>query len=226
MRYITNRRIFFGILFLIIVVLLRYSGIGEHINFGKLKFHRNTLKLFVEHNYWYSVLIYILSYMLIVTLFLPLAAVFTLAGGFLFGTLFGALFANIGATLGAIIAFLIVRYVIGDSLQKKYKQQLAKFNTAMAEQGSWYLLFVHFIFVIPFFMINILAGLTQVSLWTFTWTTSLGILPGAFVYTFTGEQLNEIDTFTDIFSGKVLLAFGLLTLMGIIPMVLKAFKKK
>jgi uncharacterized membrane protein YdjX (TVP38/TMEM64 family) len=143
----------------------------------------------------------------------------------LFGTFLGAVYANIGATLGAIGAFLLVRYSFGAALQRKYAQQLVRFNKAMHEEGMSYLLSVHFIAVIPFFLVNILAGLTQVPLWTFIWTTSVGIFPGSLVYAFAGQQLNTIENVRDIFSLKLLLAFLLLAMLAALPILIKKYKK-
>lgn len=220
------KRVILGILFIGILVAIRLSGLGAYITFEHLKLQRDLLEKLVETNYVWAVLGYLSLFTLGVALFLPVAMVLTLAGGFLFGFPWGILYANIGGTLGSIISFLMVRYSLGDTLQERYAARLTGFNQAMAEQGSLYLLFIHFIFVIPFFMINTLAGLTRVSLWTFIWTTSLGILPGQMVYTFTGQQLSDINSVQDIFSGGVLVALCLLACLGLVPIFIKLPVKK
>jgi len=216
-----SKRLILGFLFIGALIAIRLSGIGEYITFEQLKLQRDMLVGLVETQYAWSVFAYISFFTLGVAFFLPVAMVLTLASGFLFGFPWGILYANIGGTLGSIISFLMVRYLFGESLQVRYAARLAGFNQAMHEQGSLYLLFIHFIFVIPFFMINTLAGLTRVSLWTFIWTTSLGILPGQFVYTFTGQQLSDINSIQDIFSGGVLVALCLLAFLGMVPMLIK-----
>lgn len=216
-----SKRLIIGLLFIGTLIAIRLSGIGAYITFEQLKLQRDMLVGLVETQYVWSVFAYISLFTLGVAFFLPVAMVLTLAGGFLFGLPWGILYANIGGTLGSIASFLMVRYLLGDSLQEKYATRLAGFNQAMHEQGSLYLLFIHFIFVIPFFMINTLAGLTRVSLWTFVWTTSLGILPSQFVYIFTGQQLSDINSVQDIFSGGVLVALCLLACLGLVPMFLK-----
>lgn len=221
-----KNRIILGLIFIAALIAIRLSGLGEQFTFEQFKLHRDALVQLVQDQYLWAVLVYISSFALGVAFFLPVAMLLTLVGGFLFGTLPGILYANIGGTLGSIAAFLIVRHVLGDTLQQRYAHRLAGFNQAMHEQGSLYLLFIHFIFVIPFFMINTLAGLTRVSLWTFIWTTSLGILPGQIVYTFTGSQLNEIHSLQDIFSGGVLMALCLLACLGMVPLFIKLPTKK
>lgn len=220
-----SKRLILGFLFIGALIAIRLSGIGEYITFEQIKLQRDVLVNLVETQYAWSVFTYISLFTLGVAFFLPVAMVLTLAGGFLFGFPWGILYANIGGTLGSIISFLMVRYLLGEGLQERYASRLAGFNQAMHEQGSLYLLFIHFIFVIPFFMVNTLAGLTRVSLWTFTWTTSLGILPAQFVYTFTGQQLSDINSVQDIFSGGVLAALCLLAFLGIVSMFMKPFRR-
>jgi len=221
-----SKRLILGLIFIGALVAIRLTGLGEYFTFEQVKLHRDMLVQLVQEQYLTSVLVYISLFTLGVAFFLPVAMILTLAGGFLFGVPWGVLYANIGGTIGSIFSFLMVRYVLGDGLQERYAGRLKGFNQAMHEQGSLYLLFIHFIFVIPFFMINILAGLTRVSLWTFVWTTSLGILPGQFVYAFTGQQLNKINSVQDIFSGSVLVALCLLALLGMVPMFLKFPKER
>ncbi len=216
-------RLIIALFILGVIIALRYSGIQNYINVAQLKEQQRYLQAMVEQHYLRSVLLYIVSYATVVAFSLPVAAIFTIAGGFLFGIFFGAIYANIGATLGAIIAFLLVRYLIGGAVQQKYQIQLARFNEQFKEHGTSFLLSIHFIAVIPFFLINALAGLTKVSLWTFVWTTSAGIFPGALVYAFAGQQLNTIQTVKDVFSLNIIIAFALLALLATVPVLFKKF---
>ncbi|MFZ5953533.1 MAG: TVP38/TMEM64 family protein [Candidatus Dependentiae bacterium] len=216
-----RNRFIFVIIAAIGVALLWRHGLKERLTLENIQENIKHLELFVRTHYIKSVIMYILSYMTEVILVLPLSALLTLLGGFLFGVIPGALYANIGATLGATISFLSVRYLFGHFLQKKYERQLATFNQAFHEKGWWYLMMTRFIFVIPFFVINILAGLTKVPLWTFVWTTSLGIIPSSLIYAYTGKQLTQIHSLHDIFTPKVLAAFVMLGLFAAVPTILR-----
>jgi len=218
-------RILIILLFIGIIIALRVIGIQQYINLSSLKANRVYLQHVVQANYFLAVLIYIAIYIAVVAFLIPIAALCTIAGGFLFGTFWGAVYANVGATTGAIVAFLLVRHSIGKSFQERYKDRLNKFNKSVHEQGVMYLILIHFIAVIPFFVINVLAGLTKISLWTFTWTTSVGIFPGALVYAFAGQQLNTIKSIRDIFSLPLILAFLLLALLAVLPMWIRRYKK-
>jgi uncharacterized membrane protein YdjX (TVP38/TMEM64 family) len=156
---------------------------------------------------------------------LPGATIMTLAGGFLYTFFIGALYVNVGATAGATLAFLFARYIAGKSLQEKYGGRLEKFNSELDRNGWSYLLTLRFIPVFPFFLINIFAGLTKIPLRTFVWTTSVGIFPGSLIYAYAGQQLGDIGSVKDIFSGRVLLAFLLLAGLAIFPTLYKKIKK-
>ena len=169
--------------------------------------------------------IFVLIYIAAVALSIPGATILTLTAGFLFGFI-GVIYVNIGASAGAVLAFLAARYLIGDWVQRRYGEKLASFNKEIAENGYNYLLTLRFIPLFPFFLINIFAGLTRVPLTVFAWTTMVGILPGSFVYIYTGRQLGIIDKPGDILSWQIILAFVLLGLLVLSPVVIKKFMKK
>lgn len=200
------------------------TSIGDYMSIAQLKAHRIYLQNFVQDNYIFSVMMYIAFYTIVTILLLPVATVFAIAGGFLFGAFAGVIYANIGATIGAALAFLVVRHLFGIWLQQKYTQELAWFNELILAGGTSYLLAVHFIHI-PFFLVNVLAAMTTIPLWTFIWTTSVGIFPGALVCTFAGQQLNTIEHVSDIFSCKILLLFIILALLALLPAVMKQKKK-
>ncbi|BDC34827.1 TVP38/TMEM64 family protein [Candidatus Dependentiae bacterium Noda2021] len=207
-----------------LVAIVWHNGFKEHATLSNLQDNIKHLEQFVQTHYLKSVLMYIGAYATEVILVLPLSALLTLTSGFLFGVVPGVAYTIVGATIGATISFLLVRYLFGHILQKKYATQLVAFNAAVEQQGWWYLMMTRFIFVIPFFVINILAGLTKVPLTTFMWTTALGIIPSSFIYAYTGKQLTEINSLRDIFTPKVLLAFIMLGLFAAFPAILNKIR--
>ena len=216
------------ILFLVVLALLiglRFTGIGDKLTLQNLQANGDKLVDYSNQNYLFSVSIYILIYIAVTAFSLPGATILTLAGGYLFNFFVGAIYVNIAATTGATLAFLFARYVVGESIQKKYADKLAKFNVELDKNGARYLLTLRFIPLFPFFLINIFAGLTNIPLKTFIWTTSLGIFPGSLVYAYAGEQLGTIKSIGDIFTGKVLAAFLFLAAFALVPIVYNKFKK-
>jgi len=209
-----------------IVVAIRLSGADSYLTVENLRKHKEALEQFINARYALSVLVYTLVYLVSVAFSVPGATVLTLAGGFLFHLFPGIVYVNVGATLGATLAFLFSRYILGNTIQNKYVTQLERFNRELEENGHLYLLFVRFIPVFPFFLINILSGLTKIQLWTYVWTTSVGILPGSIVYTFAGSQLGTINSVADLFGGRILIAFLLLAALTLIPLALKKLRFK
>lgn len=209
-----------------IIVAIRASGAGTYLTVENLRKHKELLEQLIRARYALSVFVYILIYLASVAFSVPGATVLTLAGGFLFHLLPGIIYVNVGATLGATLAFLLSRYILGNAIQNRYGTQLERFNRELDENGHLYLLTVRFIPVFPFFLINILSGLTRTPLRTFVWTTAAGILPGSLVYTFAGSQLGTINSVGDLFAGRILIAFLLLAALSLVPLVLKKISAK
>jgi len=207
-----------------IIVGIRFSGLGDYLTFENLKENREYLHDVVGKNYLFSVILFILTYIVVAGLSIPGASTVTLAGGLLFGTILTALYVNVGATIGATIAFLVSRYLLGNWIQGKYHDKLQKFNREIEVNGYRYLLTLRLIALFPFYLINIMAGVTTTPIKTYIWTTSVGIFPGTLVYAFAGSRLNFIESPKDIFSPQILLAFALLALLPLLPMVVKKLK--
>jgi len=220
-----NKIILFSI-FIMMIALIKYFDLDTYFTFENLKNQKEILSSYVNENYFLTIFIFVFIYIVSVAFLIPIATVLTLAGGFLFGSIEGTLFVNIGATIGAGFAFLFARYIIGAKLQEKYSTQLEKFNKELTENKYQYLFSLRFLPIFPFFLVNFLAGLTKVDFKTFIITTSLGIIPGSFVYTYAGSQLSSINALSDIFSKEILSAFLLLGFLTLLPIIIKKLKKK
>lgn len=218
------KKVLLVLLVISIVIFLKLLRIENYINLENFKENRDDLLTFVRNNYWTSVLTYIFLYIFAAATALPVVALLSLIGGFLFGVLLSVIYTNIGATLGAVFTLLIFRYLLRDIVQKKFHNKLIKFNENIRSYGTNYLLLSRFIPVIPFFLVNMLAAITNIPLSTFSWTTSLGIIPGSIVYAYAGSQIININSIKDIFSQKVILAFLLLIAVALIPLFLKRYK--
>ncbi|MDR3647202.1 MAG: VTT domain-containing protein [Candidatus Babeliales bacterium] len=218
------------ILVLVLIVLailtLHFMGVGNCINFQNFKEHREYLLEFVNTHYILSIIIFILFYILTVISTLPLAGLTTVVGGFLFGVIPATIYCNIAGVIGATISFLIFRYLLGKQIQHRYAARLENFNKNINTYGATYLLIMHVVAIIPFFIINTLSALTNISLWTFIWTTSIGIIPGSVVYAYAGRKLGSINNFSEIWSLQMLSAFILLGLLGLISLLIQRYQVK
>ena len=220
------KKLIIGIAFIIAIVLAKVFELDSIFSFENLKNSQENLSVFVENNYILTAVIFIGIYIISVAILIPIATILTLAGGFLFGSIIGVVFVNIGATIGAILAFLFARYIIGNKIQEQYKDQLQKFNKELEENKYQYLFSLRFLPIFPFFLVNSFCGVTNVDMKTFFITTSLGIIPGSFVYTFAGSKLADINSINDIFTTDILLAFVLLGLLSLFPIVVKKYKSR
>jgi uncharacterized membrane protein YdjX (TVP38/TMEM64 family) len=208
-----------------LAAVAKFSGVADNLTFENVKSHKETIHLYVKAHPVSSPLIYVAAYTLAVALSIPGAAVLTIAGGFLFGVIWATLYVNIGALVGSAVAFLITRYLLGDWLQKKYGPRLQQFNREVISHGPHYLLALRFMPAFPFFLVNILAGLTRIRLTTFIWTTSVGILPGDLVYSYAGSRIDNMASTGDVLSVRILIAFALLVFFSLSPVAIGYIRK-
>jgi uncharacterized membrane protein YdjX (TVP38/TMEM64 family) len=149
----------------------------------------------------------------------------SIVGGFLFGVGNGIFYINISATLGATLFFLLVRYFIGSYVQVRYAAKLLSFNQMMRKKGWLFILTIRCIPLIPFFMVNMLAGLTALPIRTFMWTTSLGIVPTSVIFAYAGKEFTKLTSMRDIFSFPILVAVILLLMLVLIPVIVHRYRK-
>jgi uncharacterized membrane protein YdjX (TVP38/TMEM64 family) len=140
-----------------------------------------------------------------------------------FGAGWATLFINLGATTGATLAFLTARYVLRDAVEQKFGARLGPFQEGFAKNAFSYLLTLRLIPLFPFFVVNLVSGLTRVNVGTYILATAIGIIPGSFVYAYAGRQLGTINSLKEIASPNVIGAFVLLGLLALIPVVYKRF---
>lgn len=202
-----------------------YMDLGRYLSLDVLKANRDRLLTFAEANYAVAAGLFIVMYCAVTGLSLPGATIMTLAGGFLFGSLLGTLYVNVGATSGATIAFLASRYLLRDWVEQKFGAKLGPIQEGFAKNAFSYLMTLRLIPLFPFFLVNLLSGLTRVNVGTYIAATALGIIPGSFVYAYAGRQLGTLNSLKEIASPNVLLAFTLLGLLALGPIVYKKVKK-
>lgn len=159
---------------------------------------------------------YFLIYVASTTLSLPGAAILTLAGGAIFGLWWGTLIVSFASSIGATLAFLVSRFVLGSTVQAKFGKRLAEINRGVEKEGALYLFTLRLIPVVPFFLVNLLMGLTKMKARTFYWVSQIGMLAGTVVYVNAGTQLAQIESLQGILSPGLI---GSFVLLGIFPLV-------
>ncbi|MCP9439436.1 MAG: TVP38/TMEM64 family protein [Nitrospira sp.] len=214
-------KVVLALLIVLTIGTLYYLDVGRYLSLESLKEHRDRLLTFTEERYTVSVALFILIYVVVAGLALPGAVILTLAGGFLFGSVWGTLFVNIGATTGATIAFVAARYLLREWVEQRFGAWLGPLQEGIARHAFNYLLTLRLIPIVPFFVLNLVSGLTRMSVRTYVSATALGIIPGSFVYAYAGRQLGSINSLKEIASPQVISAFILLGLLALTPVVYK-----
>jgi len=149
---------------------------------------------------------------------LPGAAVLTLASGLIFGLQVGTLLSSFASTMGAGLAFLATRYFLKDWVQSKFGSKIDSINEGVKKEGAYYLFTLRLMPVFPFFLVNLLMGLTPIKFWTYYWVSQIAMLPGTAIYVNAGTQISEIESPKDILSPALILSF---VLLGLFPLVIK-----
>ncbi|WOD09037.1 FAD-dependent oxidoreductase [Marinomonas sp. GJ51-6] len=161
---------------------------------------------------------FLVLYVIVTALSLPGAAIMTLAAGALFGLGWGLLIVSFASSIGATLAFLVSRYLLQDMVQKRFGDRLKAFNEGIEKEGAFYLFTLRLVPIFPFFLINLLMGLTTIRAFTFYWASQLGMLAGTFVFVNAGTQLGQLESLSGILSPPLLLSF---VLLGVFPLIAK-----
>jgi uncharacterized membrane protein YdjX (TVP38/TMEM64 family) len=212
-------KVLIAVIFLVVIVAFYVFDLMAYISLDVLKANRDKLLAFADEHYWSAVGLFILTYVAQTAFSLPGATLMTLTGGFLFGSVWAALYVNIGATTGATLAFLAARYLFRGWVEQRFGNRLAVFQAGFTQNAFNYLLTLRLIPLFPFFLVNLLSGLTRVKAGTYIAATALGIIPGSLAYTFAGRQLSTINSLAELAAPRLLLAFTLLGLLFLIPVI-------
>jgi len=213
-------------LFALAVGAFFYFDLKQYLSLEALKVNRDKLLFYTDAHYTTAVAAFILLYCVQTAFSLPGAAILTLAGGFLFGSVVGTLYVNIAATAGATLAFLAARYLLRDWVERKFGERLGSIQEGFAKNAFSYLITLRLVPLFPFFLVNLVSGLTRIRVGPYVLATALGIIPGSFVFANAGRQLGSINSLGEIASPRVLGAFVLLGLLSLIPILYKKFSGK
>ena len=181
-----------------------------------IKTHQQALLSYVDHAPLRSALIFFAVYVAVSALSIPGAAILTLLGGTLFSLWEGTLLVSFASTLGATLAMLASRYLLRDWVQRRFARQMGTVNIGMARDGAGYLFALRLMPLFPFFLVNLLMGLTRMGVFRYWWVSQLAMLPATVVFLNAGRELGKVTSLRDILSPGMLFAF---TLLGILPLV-------
>ncbi|MGF1871313.1 FAD-dependent oxidoreductase [Photobacterium indicum] len=192
--------------------------LGQYFTLEQAKAQQLALQDTIAEKPFLSSLVYFAVYILVTALSLPGAAIMTLLGAALFGFWWSLLLISFASTIGATLAFLFSRFILRDWVQTKFGNRIAPINAGIEKDGPFYLFTLRLIPVFPFFLVNLLMGLTPISTRMFYLVSQLGMLAGTAVYINAGTQLGEIESLSGIISAPVLVS---LALLGLFPLIAK-----
>jgi pyruvate/2-oxoglutarate dehydrogenase complex dihydrolipoamide dehydrogenase (E3) component/uncharacterized membrane protein YdjX (TVP38/TMEM64 family) len=203
-----------------LALLVAFIGLdlSQYLTLESLRTRQDDLSAWVLESPLKAALIFASAYIAVTTLSLPGAAIMTLAGGALFGLGWGLLLVSFASSIGATLAFLISRSLLRQWVMNKFGQNLVALNAGITREGGFYLFTLRLVPVFPFFVINLVMGLTPIKARTFYWVSQLGMLPGTAVFVNAGTQLTQIDSLGGLLNPALI---GSFTLIGVFPLIAK-----
>jgi pyruvate/2-oxoglutarate dehydrogenase complex dihydrolipoamide dehydrogenase (E3) component/uncharacterized membrane protein YdjX (TVP38/TMEM64 family) len=190
--------------------------LGRFLSFEQLKASQASFAQLHAEQPLTVAAVYFLLYVAATALSIPGATIITLAGGAIFGLWQGLLIVSFASSVGATLAFLASRFVLRDWVEGKFGNRLADINAGVDKEGAFYLFTLRLIPVVPFFLINLLMGLTRMKVWTFYGVSQIGMLAGTAVFVNAGTQLAQLESVQGILSPALL---GSFVLLGIFPLI-------
>ena len=205
---------------LIVALLAAFFAfdLGQYLSLAFIKSQQAAITAFYAANQAQTIAGFFAIYVTVAALSLPGAAIMTLVAGAIFGVVTGTIVVSFASSIGATLAFLAARLVLRDSIQAKFGDKLKAINTGVDQEGGFYLFTLRLVPAFPFFVINLVMGLTSMKTWTFYWVSQIGMFLGTIVYVNAGTELAKIDSLKGILSPGLLGAF---VLLGIFPIIAK-----
>jgi uncharacterized membrane protein YdjX (TVP38/TMEM64 family) len=214
----SKSRLYLLIIIAILIGTFFYFDLQYYLTLDNLKSQQKYIISYRDDHPVLATAIYALVYIAVTGLSLPGATILTLAGGAVFGLLWGTLIVSFASSIGATLAFLAARFLFRDAVNAKFGHLLKEIDAGIARDGAFYLFTLRLVPLIPFFVINLVMGLTILNTRTFYWVSQAGMLAGTLVYVNAGTQLAKIESLSGILSPALVGSFALL---GVFPIIAK-----
>ncbi len=207
-----------GLVVVVLALLVAFFvfDLGQYFTLEYFKSQRSAIDAYFAENPWQTAGIYFLIYVTVTALSLPGAAIMTLAGGAVFGLLWGTVIVSFASTIGATLAFLVSRFLLRDWVQGRFGDSLTTVNREVEKDGAFYLFTLRLVPAFPFFVINLVMGLTPIKVLTFYLVSQVGMFAGTIVYVNAGTQIAQIDSPAGLLSPGLL---GSFILLGLFPLI-------
>lgn len=216
-----NQKTLLALLLLVFFLISLYFS--DALSLDNFKAHKVVLKQFITDHYWLAVVMFFISCVVFINSPLPLAAVIKVLGGFFFGVTLGAIFNILATILACLIGFGISRYAFKDWFEKAYYQRLKAVETDIETNGFYYFLTLRLVMVVPYFLINITAGISRISFKKFLFSTTLGVMPASLIYANGGNKLEQINDLSELFKADTVIALLLVAVFVLLPVIVKKY---
>ncbi|MEQ9608398.1 MAG: TVP38/TMEM64 family protein [Kiloniellaceae bacterium] len=221
------------LLVLVAAVALAFAlGLQDYVSLETLRTHRAELIAFVAERGVIAALVFVAVYAVTTLLFLPVGAVLTIIGGFLFGVTLATTYVMLGATLGATALFIIARSALGDLLRAKAGPAMERMEAGFRENEFSYMLLLRLVPLFPFFIVNVAPAFLGVSLRTYVICTFVGIVPGTLVFALAGAGLGSVFdgggafTVESVLTPQIIAGLVGLSLLSLLPVAYKRLKAR
>lgn len=211
-------KIFFGLIFFTIIIVSYFLDINKIITFEKIKDIYQDLQILINQNYYFYFFIFFILYVVVTAFALPISLLKTLLAGALFGFWPGLILVSFASSIGSTFCFLFSRYALRAYIQKKFSNYLEKINKGIETDGWLYLLFLRLSPIFPFFIINLVFGLTKMKTLEFYIVSQIGMFIATAIFVNAGVQIANINSLEEILGFKIIAS---LTLIGIFPLLIK-----
>ena len=220
-----KKLLLFALIVCAIVAFFAFGG-AQYLSLDFLKEQREAFDAIYAERPALVIAAFFGIYVATTALSLPGAAILTLAAGYLFGLVVGTIIVSFASTIGATLAFLSARFILRDWVKSRFSERLQTIDRGVERDGALYLFSLRLVPVFPFFVVNLLMGLTGIKVWTFFWASQLGMLLGTIVYVNAGTQLADIDALSEIVTPSLILSFLALAALPWVGKAILAFMKQ
>ncbi|MDT8405686.1 MAG: VTT domain-containing protein [Methylococcales bacterium] len=197
---------------------------ADAMTLANILHHKDWLSTLIDEHYALTVMAFFIACALFINSPLPLAAVIKVLGGYFFGVYLGALF-NILATVNAcLLGFALSRYAFKSAFEAHFLKKLEEVEDAIERNGFYYFLSLRLMMVVPYFLINFVAGISRISFRHYFASSLLGVIPASIIYANGGSKLEQISSLTELFQGEVIGALLLILTLSLTPLILKRYQ--
>jgi len=193
----------------------------DYLTLENIKNNKNQISNLIDKNYYLSVFLFFFSCIIFVNSPIPFAAIIKLLGGYFFGFHLGAVYNILATVLACLMGFAISRYALKEIFEKIYFKKLLKIEHEIEKNGLYYFLSLRLIMVVPYFLINILAGISGISFSRYLFSTILGVIPASIIYANGGSRFEQINSISEIFKSETVISLILVALVVLVPVLSK-----